>query len=84
MSPLRMWQRHTRLQVSHGVVWLLLMAWPILVYAEQFTGKVVGISDGDTLSVLREGKAVKVRAGPKNVVGPFLALGDSRHWFRFV
>jgi micrococcal nuclease len=34
---------------------------PILVHAEQFTGKVVGISDGDTLSVLREGKAVKVR-----------------------
>jgi endonuclease YncB( thermonuclease family) len=29
--------------------------------AEQFTGKVVGISDGDTISVLREGKAVKVR-----------------------
>jgi endonuclease YncB( thermonuclease family) len=29
--------------------------------AEQFTGKVVGISDGDTLSVLREGKAIKVR-----------------------
>ena len=44
-----------------GVVWLLLGALPILVYAEQFTGKVVGISDGDTLSVLREGKAVKVR-----------------------
>ena len=31
------------------------------MYAEQFTGKVVGISNGDTLSVLREGKAVKVR-----------------------
>jgi hypothetical protein len=28
---------------------------------ETFTGKVVGLSDGDTLSVLREGKAVKVR-----------------------
>jgi endonuclease YncB( thermonuclease family) len=34
---------------------------PILVHAEQFAGKVVGISDGDTISVLREGKAVKVR-----------------------
>jgi Staphylococcal nuclease homologue len=33
----------------------------VLGYAEQFTGKVVGISDGDTLSILREGKAVKVR-----------------------
>jgi endonuclease YncB( thermonuclease family) len=47
--------------VAYGIVWLLLMAWPLLGYAEQFTGKVVGISDGDTLSVLREGKAVKVR-----------------------
>jgi micrococcal nuclease len=28
---------------------------------EQFPGNVVGILDGDTLSVLREGKAVKVR-----------------------
>ena len=37
------------------------MALPLLVHAEQFTGKVVGISDGDTISVLREGKAVKVR-----------------------
>src|SRR5262245_27627309 len=54
------WQRQ-RLFLVPGVVWLLLMAWPILVNAEQFTGKVVGISDGDTISVLREGKAVKVR-----------------------
>jgi endonuclease YncB( thermonuclease family) len=37
------------------------MALPVIVRAEQFTGKVVGISDGDTISVLREGKAVKVR-----------------------
>jgi endonuclease YncB( thermonuclease family) len=28
---------------------------------ETFTGKVVGLGDGDTLSVLREGKAVKIR-----------------------
>jgi endonuclease YncB( thermonuclease family) len=34
---------------------------PLIVQAEEFTGKVVGISDGDTLSVLRDGKAVKVR-----------------------
>jgi endonuclease YncB( thermonuclease family) len=27
---------------------------------DTFTGKVVGLSDGDTLSVLREGKAMKV------------------------
>jgi micrococcal nuclease len=42
-------------------VWLLLIAVPILVQAAQCTGNVVGISDGDTISVLREGKAVKVR-----------------------
>jgi endonuclease YncB( thermonuclease family) len=43
------------------MVWLLLLAVPILVHAEQLTGKVVGISDGDTISVIRESKAVKVR-----------------------
>lgn len=37
-----------------------LLAAPLYA-AEQFTGKVVGVSDGDTISVLREGKAVKVR-----------------------
>ena len=37
-----------------------LLCLPVLG-AEQFVGKVVGISDGDTLSVMREGKAVKVR-----------------------
>jgi micrococcal nuclease len=40
-------------------LWLVFV--PLLAAAEQFTGEVVGISDGDTLSVLREGKAVKVR-----------------------
>jgi endonuclease YncB( thermonuclease family) len=42
-------------------VWLFLITGPMLVHAEQCTGTVVGISDGDTISVLREGKAVKVR-----------------------
>ena len=62
LSILHGWQRHRRLFTDvSAVVWLFLVALPILVYAEQFTGKVVGISDGDTISVLREGKAVKVR-----------------------
>ena len=39
----------------------MVHAGAVLASAEQFTGKVVGISDGDTISVLREGKAVKVR-----------------------
>jgi endonuclease YncB( thermonuclease family) len=55
------WQRQTRGHGIGGVVWLLLILLPALGHAEQFTGKVVGISDGDTLNVLREGKAVKVR-----------------------
>jgi len=29
--------------------------------AETFIGKVVGVSDGDTISVMREGRAAKVR-----------------------
>ena len=38
----------------------VLLVLPVLG-AEQFVGTVVGISDGDTLSVMREGRAVKVR-----------------------
>lgn len=44
-----------------AVVMLWCMLAPLLAFAEQFRGKVVGIADGDTISVLREGKAVKVR-----------------------
>jgi endonuclease YncB( thermonuclease family) len=33
---------------------------PLLAHAEQFIGKVVGIRTGDTLSVLRNGRAVQV------------------------
>lgn len=40
---------------------LLLLSFPISSTAATFTGKVVGISDGDTISVMREGRAVKVR-----------------------
>jgi len=31
------------------------------LHSETFIGKVVGVSDGDTISVMREGRAVKVR-----------------------
>ena len=52
-----------RLSVRMGVAVVMLwcMLAPLLASAEQFTGKVVGIADGDTISVLREGKAVKIR-----------------------
>jgi endonuclease YncB( thermonuclease family) len=40
----------------------ILLVLPVLGAEQfQFVGKVVGISDGDTLSVMREGTAVKVR-----------------------
>ncbi len=52
-------QRAVCAAVVPVVLWLVLA--PLLAYAEQFIGKVVGISDGDTISVLREGRAVKVR-----------------------
>jgi endonuclease YncB( thermonuclease family) len=43
------------------LVAVTVLCLPLCVSAEQFTGKVVGIVDGDTISVLRKGKAVKVR-----------------------
>ena len=43
-----------------GLLALLLLSLP-LAYAENFTGKVVAVTDGDTLQVMRDGKAVKVR-----------------------
>ena len=52
-------QRGVGLCTAILVLWCLLA--PLGASADQFTGKVVGISDGDTISVLREGKAVKVR-----------------------
>ena len=43
-------------------LWILgLLLLPLLAQAEQFTGKVVGVRTGDTLSVLRNGRAVQVR-----------------------
>ena len=40
---------------------LLLLLFSSIVRAEDFAGKVVGISDGDTIKVMRQGKAEKVR-----------------------
>ena len=51
--------RGVSLYAAVVVLWCMLAPWG--ASADQFTGKVVGISDGDTLSVLPEGKAVKVR-----------------------
>jgi len=40
---------------------LLTLLLPALVFAASFTGKVVSVSDGDTILVLRDGRAEKVR-----------------------
>jgi hypothetical protein len=42
---------------------LMVLLWvlPYLAQAAPFTGEVVGISDGDIISVLRQEKAAKVR-----------------------
>jgi endonuclease YncB( thermonuclease family) len=43
---------------------LVLLCLPIPLFSlasDTFTGKVVGVSAGDTIKVMREGKAVKVR-----------------------
>ena len=54
-------QAHTQ-RMLRSLALLCWLALPLLVHAKgTFTGRVVGISDGDTVSVLREGKAVKVR-----------------------
>ncbi len=42
-------------------VFLLLLLLPHLSFAASFTGKVVGVSDGDTIKVMRNGKAERVR-----------------------
>jgi len=57
----RTWQYAT----YHGrrglCLWILgFLLLPLLAQAEQFTGKVVGIRTGDTLSVLRKGRVVQV------------------------
>jgi endonuclease YncB( thermonuclease family) len=49
--------RHATLVLSSAIGCLLSVA----VRAESFTGRVVGVSDGDTIKVMREGRAVRVR-----------------------
>lgn len=40
---------------------LVLLSWVSVSTAEEFTGKVIGVSDGDTVTVLRDKTPVKVR-----------------------
>jgi endonuclease YncB( thermonuclease family) len=43
--------------------------------ADTFTGKVVGVSDGDIISVMRGGRAVKVRLHGIDCPGPRTGMG---------
>jgi len=51
--------------ISKRILSILLVVWALLcpsfLYADSWQGKVVGISDGDTIKVLKDGKQVKIR-----------------------
>ena len=54
----------TRLKQSISLPLLILLLLSITLFSlatDTFTGKVIGVSDGGTILVMREGKAVKVR-----------------------
>jgi endonuclease YncB( thermonuclease family) len=40
---------------------LIVLGWASLAHADEFSGRVVAISDGDTLTVLRERTPIKLR-----------------------
>jgi endonuclease YncB( thermonuclease family) len=48
-------------RVLPSLVALIVVAWACPARAEDFTGKVVGVSDGDTITVLRGRTLVKIR-----------------------
>src|SRR5438128_2499905 len=72
-------RRGVALSAAVVVLWCVLA--PLQVSAEQFTGKVVGLSDGDTLSVLWEGKAVPVRLYGVDVPEKAQAFGTQARLF---
>lgn len=58
--PRAQWIEATRRRPFPSFLLLFLLI-PSLAVAESFSGKVVGIADGDTISVMRSGRAEKVR-----------------------
>jgi len=43
------------------LLYVFLILYPCALFAGTFSGKCVGIGDGDTISVMRYGRAIKVR-----------------------
>jgi micrococcal nuclease len=52
---------HSGRRVSLGLLLAVLAVTAHVAAADRFTGKVIGVSDGDTISVLRDRAAVKIR-----------------------
>ena len=44
-----------------NTILLISLVFPLVVFGESFTGKVVAVTDGDTIQVMRNGSAAKVR-----------------------
>lgn len=53
------------MRANPRVLWLgtvlLFLFTPIVLFSESFSGKCVGVTDGDTIRVMRDGRAVKIR-----------------------
>jgi micrococcal nuclease len=54
---------------------------PALLLAADFTGRVVGISDGDTISVLHDGRAEKIRLNGIDCPEKWQAFGQQAKQF---
>lgn len=47
--------------LKQKLIIFFIIIYPTFSFAESFKGRVVGVSDGDTISVLNNGKAEKIR-----------------------
>jgi len=50
-----------RIRCIHILLFLLLLPFPAAIYAASWEAKVVSISNGDIIKVLKDGKQVKIR-----------------------
>ena len=60
---------------------ILLLFSPSLLYADAWEGKVVGVSDGDTIKVLKDGKHVKIRLAAIDCPEKGQPFGKKARWF---